>query len=151
MNLFRRIDDFLFDWIFQPIVNRFPDAGPAGAARFLLTGDMVVRVMIHLNHTPHKYGWLAVDMLVITMWYLTADTSRLRMGMRNNRRLSEKILRAFMWVGVLFDVVTVDVGQHGLLDLADATLFLSFFYAVACDKLPPPQKASVWERRRAMA
>ncbi|NOG73745.1 hypothetical protein [Roseicella sp. DB1501] len=49
MILIRRIDDFLLDRVFQPIVDHFPDAGPAGVARFFLTGAAMIGIASDLQ------------------------------------------------------------------------------------------------------
>jgi hypothetical protein len=152
MSPFLRIDNFFFDRIFQPLVNRFPNAGPAGVARFFITGDMMSRLMCRMTTYPREYGWMVVDIMLMVYFYLTADRPRARLGARNIRRTKDQIWRAIFWAVTVLDTASVDLSARSLLELADSVLFLAFFYAVACDKLPPRRaKARVWDRMLGMA
>lgn len=151
MNILRIIDDFMFDRIFQPIVNRFPDAGPAGVARFLLTGDILVHGSVAVM--GEHYIFLAVGLIIAGILYAFAGFQKVRLGMRNPRRIEDWPVRAFSWFGFFISFVWTpsDTPVKYGLEIADSVLFLSFWYAVACDKLPPARTVSVWDRLRVVA
>ncbi|WP_428491709.1 hypothetical protein [Rhodopila sp.] len=143
----RRIDDFALDRIFQPIVDRFPDAGPAGVARFFLTGTFFADVAKNLI-SKESYLWILADFVGAAVLYLAADSPAARLGSRNARRITQ-----FGW-RLLFLVITpaIFIGTFRsftllkLLNPADALLFLSYLYSVACDRMPPRQTESAWTR-----
>jgi hypothetical protein len=62
----RSIDDFLFDRVFQPLVNRFPEAGPPGVARFFLTGSFLAAATVRVM----RLEFFQLALLGTVSWFL---------------------------------------------------------------------------------
>jgi len=148
MTVFRQIDDFLFDRVFQPLVNRFPFAGPAGIARALLVGSaaaMTIMTAVELPFDPWRQIFHAY---VFIKLYIEADFPAPRLGMRNPKRIQgiEFFLRLFAVALSIPFVLAVpfDFGLESSVGAVGWLLLTSYLYARACDKLPPARSTVSW-------
>jgi hypothetical protein len=145
--IFRKIDDFMFDHVFQPIVNRFPDAGPVGVARFLITGDLLaVAAEAFFRGGPYTFWdgvWDALVFVATVFCYVTASSGQTRHGCRNHRRVRASdffnriCILLLATIALALDLITQRLSAEDLASYGDWCLFTGYLYAVACDKLPP--------------
>jgi hypothetical protein len=148
MNLFRLIDDFLFDRVYQPLVNRFPDAGPGGVARVFLVGSAAADMIMFASGPPFRPDEMAYDIIVKLALYFAVDLPPAELGTRNPKRIERfELFCRFVFI-ILFTGGVLGLLFDYALDHAAAVvswLFLaSYFYARACDKLPPVCSRSSW-------
>jgi hypothetical protein len=148
MNALRLIDDFLFDRVFQRLVNSFPFAGPAGVARILLVGSAASLTIMTATEFPFDPWREIFHAYVFIKLYFEADFPRAKLGMRNPKRIEriEFFLRLFA-VGLSIAYVLAlpfDFGLESNTVTIGWLLLTSYFYARACDKLPPAHSRSVW-------
>jgi hypothetical protein len=148
VTVFRLIDDFLFDRVFQPLVNRVPDAGPAGVARVFLIVSAAADMIMFASGPPFRPDELAYDIIVKLVLYFAVDLPPVELGMRNPKRIerSELFFR-FVFI-ILFTGGVLGLPFDYALDHAAAVvswlMFASYLYARACDKLPPARSRSSW-------
>jgi len=148
MNLFRLIDDFLFDHVYQPLVNRFPFAGPGGVARVFLISSAAALVVMLATDPPYRPSSLIYDAIVYIGLYFAVDLPPAQLGMRNPKRIERFELFCRFVFMILFTGGVLGLLFDYALDHAAAVvswLFsASYFYARACDKLPPARSRSSW-------
>ncbi|MBN8901491.1 MAG: hypothetical protein BGO51_06530 [Rhodospirillales bacterium 69-11] len=140
------IDDAMFR-VFQPIVDRFPNAGPPGVARFFITGAFVAGMASDVPR--HAVFSAAIVALACAACYLTAGLSGARQGLKNPRYLTDRIWRIAQFVFGLIGLagMLAEPTVENALIAAYPILLTAYWYAVACDVNPPRRKQSVWERR----
>ena len=148
MTVLRRIDDFLFDRVFQPLVNCFPFAGPGGVARVFLVASAAADVIMFASGPPFRPGQLEYAMGMKLALYFAVDLPPVELGVRNPKRIElfDFALRLFFLA--FFTGGVVGLAFDYSLDYAAAVVswlcFCSHLYARACDKLPPARSTVSW-------
>lgn len=160
------VDDFLFDRLYQPLVNRFPEAGPVGVGRFLIMGCMLAilaRIYVGYQHGVAQSMVMQGFLLAIlfTIYATVGFMSAQKLGVRNWQRvdgisrfvrficLSGPVSDAIVFAAYLVEPATMDVPMLvWALGAADNVLFISYLYAIACDRMPPMVSRAVPDGER---
>ena len=158
MKIFKYVDEFLFDWVFQPLVNtRFmPRLNLAQFCYTGMIGTAIGRVWFkYVMHTLDitdalSYG---VDIVLLCVIYFTTGLMGIKSnGLRNPQRVApfSAFLRGFALVLLVQNVcVTLlcrtnsePVTLQDMLATLSLALYVTAVYVSHCDDPPPPSRVS---------
>ena len=137
-------DDWMFDRVFQPAVNRFPDASPVECGRFFLMGAMFIAFFgIASNASFTNVALWLVGIGAGSYMYFAAGRMNCSRG-RNPMRIAPMscLTRVFFVFVVLYNTLSCAVMSPSIgfmTGLAFDAAMMLFLYVGACDS-PPPSK-----------
>lgn len=143
--MIKSFDDWMFDRVFQPGVNQFPDASPVGCGRFFLMGAMFIAFFgIASNPSFMNTAFWLVGIGASSYMYFAAGRTKSSHG-RNPMRIAPISCptRVFFVFTVLYNAFLCTVTNFSIgfvIGFAFDIAMMLFLYVGACDN-PPPSKA----------
>ena len=137
-------DDWMFDRVFQPAVNRFPDASSVECGRFFLMGAMFIAFFgIGSNTSFTNVALWLVGIGASSYMYFAAGRMKFSRG-RNSMRIAPMscLARVFFVFTVLYNAsscVVINLSIGFMVSLVFDIAMMLFLYVGACDS-PPPSK-----------
>lgn len=137
-------DDWIFDRVFQPAVNRFPDVSPVECGRFFLMGAMFTAFFgIASNASFMNVALWLVGIGASSYMYFAAGRMKSSRA-RNPMRIAPMscLMRVFFVFIVLynaFSCAVINLSTGFMVSLVFNIAMMLFLYVGACDS-PPPSK-----------
>lgn len=142
--MIKAFDDWMFDRVFQPAVNRFPDASPVECGKFFLMGAMFTAFFgIASDASFRNVALWLVGIGASSYMYFAAGRMSSSRG-RNPMRIAPMCCptRVFLVLVVLSNTLSCAVTKFSMgfaVSFAFDVAMVLFLYVGACDT-PPPSK-----------